>query len=634
MDKRNNTKLLAILAVIIIVLAGIIIVFENQVKEEKKEEQEEIVIDDRISPLTNQAVIFEVLRIRHRGLLEKLLKPGNSWKEKPKFYYETTMDGLKYESKTVTYHGNVDEQLFNTWDTIFQENKVVKDVDEEQESVYITLKIIEQEKSGLFGRKTSYVEKDSLNVLYDFRTGHWSGDDYLKDYDGYGHYLGETFEIWFNIYQVDYDDDLIPYWTEVNVLGTDPMFDDSDSDPDHDGVPTDWEWKWGYDPFDWDNHVDLDPDLDGKENIEEYQMAKWFADPFAQDIYMEVDSMEAGGLLDPPHILYEESKQGIIERFAEHNIRAYIDNGWMNGPPNGGGQLTPHMEGLITQESGMMLQFYNNYFPEERRGIFIYLLLCHSGGFQHPSKNNVYDTIQMSYYSGSSNPLEQLTFFLKFGLIPTQRGKRVSLGSAILHEMAHCCSVAARSCDFDGIDNLSFGSVFLPDKEFKETWGQYHSSLNYFYVHRDLFDLSDGKNGPPYDQDDWSMMFVGHFQYNSAVVEESYNTLEDDLPGVGQTTVFSDWWVTGYDYDANLTDEFKEYIGDFSPIDPIRLNWAVYKIRDKEENPEYKDVKIYAQPNIKTTRQWVLYDEADLDENGNFKFFSFDDIIQEKVSGI
>ena len=65
--------------------------------------------------------------------------------------------------------------------------------------------------------------------------------------------------------------------------------DDSKLDPDGDGIPTAWEWKWGYDPFTWDDHNRLDPDLDGIENSEEYQMAKWFADPFIQDIYYEVD---------------------------------------------------------------------------------------------------------------------------------------------------------------------------------------------------------------------------------------------------------------------------------------------------------------------------------------------------------
>jgi len=67
----------------------------------------------------------------------------------------------------------------------------MKDAEEEQETSSITLTIVEKVKSGLFGRKTSDVERDSLTVTYDYRTGRWSGSDNFKDYDGYGHYLGK-----------------------------------------------------------------------------------------------------------------------------------------------------------------------------------------------------------------------------------------------------------------------------------------------------------------------------------------------------------------------------------------------------------------------------------------------------------
>ena len=145
-------------------------------------------------------------------------------------------------------------------------------------------------------------------------------------------------------------------------------------------------------------------------------MAKWFADPYIQDMYIEVDSMESGGLLDPPHYFYKESQQGIIERFAEHNIRVYIDDGWTNGPIHGGGELLPHIE-RISQDSGMVLQFYNNYFPEERRGIFRYLILGHKVGFSHTAKNNVYDVI---YVWTLSSPLQLdglIDKIVKFGIV-------------------------------------------------------------------------------------------------------------------------------------------------------------------------------------------------------------------------
>jgi hypothetical protein len=625
----------SLIVIVCLILSSMYIYFEYYaIKKETPIQPTPSPIDTRISPLENQGVVLEVLRIRHRGLLEKLLKPGNSWKNKPTFYFVTNMDGLEYESRYVSQGGRTVEVYFNTWDTIFQENKIVKDVKEENQTAEVTLTIMEQVKSGLLGRKTSYVESDSFTVIYDFRTGRWSGDDEFKDYDGYGHYLGETFEIWFNLYQFDFDDDLIPYWTEVNILGTDPTLDDSKLDPDGDGIPTYWEWKWGYDPFTWDNHENLDPDLDGKENIEEYQMAEWFADPFIQDIYVEVDVMDSGGLFDPPHYFYEESKQGIIERFAEHNIRIYFDDGWANGPSNGGGELLPHID-KISQESGMMLQYYTNNFAEERRGIFLYLLIGHLGGFQHPSINNLYDTIQVAYCSSKFlfAKGKLMTDFISMGTLPNQRGRRIALGGALLHEFAHCCSVNDVSCDLGGIDNMSYGLALLPNKQYKETWGQYHSVMNYLYTRGPkTFDLSDGKNGPPYDQNDWSMMFVGYSNYMSPKVEQSFNALDEEGTIAGETTDQVEWRITGYTYDVNLTEKYVKYIGDYSPIDPIQVNWSVYKILDKEKNPNYKEIKVFAQPKIKTTQQWVLYCEGDLDSQGNLQFYSYDDILEDKMN--
>ncbi len=616
-----------------LLLSGMYVYFEYYTKEKQIiPEPTPIPIDNRISPLENQGLVLEILRIRHRGLLEKLLKPGNSWKDSPSFYFVTNMDGLEYISKNAEQHGRVTEVLYDDWDVMFQENVIRKDVFEENETSMVTLTIIEQVKSGLFG-KTSDIERDSFTVKYDYRTGRWTGDDNFKDYDGYGHYLGETFEIWFNIYQFDLDNDFIPYWTEVNILGTDPTLDDSKRDPDGDGIPTTWEWKWGYDPFTWDNHEKLDPDLDGIENIEEYSMAKWFADPYIQDIYIEVDGMGQNGLFDPPHYFYKESIQGLIERFAEHNIRVYVDDGWPNGPANGGGDILPHID-RISQDGGGILQFYNTYFPEERRGIFRYLVFVHNGGFSIPAKNNVYDAISIPISTGKLS-FQRIEGFLSMGWPPTERYNRIVTGSCVLHELAHSCSVSAELCDFWGIDNVSYGWIWLKRskayKAYNEGWGQYHSSLNYFYMYTGrVFDLSDGKNGAPYDQNDWSMIFPGHFQYNNdKLIEEPFYDAGDSLDIKG---TIIEWRVTDYTFDANLTEKFVKYIGDYSPIDPINVNWSVYKLIDKEKNPDYKEIRVYAQPKIKTTEKWVLFNEGDLDSGGNMQFYSFDNILEEKTN--
>jgi hypothetical protein len=627
--KRKQKILIGVTLLVIacLLVSGTYVYFEYYTKKEVTPvQQPTFELDDRISPLENQGAVLEVLRMRHRGLLDKLLKPGLSWKTQPVFYFITNMDGLEYVSKDLVQHGAGTEVLFSGWDTMFQENKIMKDVAEEQATSTISLTMMEQVKSGLFGRKTSNVERDSISLTYDYKTGRWSGDDNFNDYDGYGHYLGEIFEIWFNIYQIDNDGDFIPYWTEVNILGTDPTVDDSKLDPDSDGIPTAWEWKWGYDPFTWDDHKNLDPDLDGIANINEYKLEKWLANPFIQNIYYEVDHMGSGGRRDPPHLFYEETKQGIIERFAENNIQIFFDDGWPDTPPAGGGQILPHLA-MVTQDSGMMLQFYTHYFPDERKGTFRYLVLGHGGGFQHPSKNNVYDTTFIPLNSARFVPVQQIYNYVLLGQVPTQRGMRVALGSGIIHEIAHSCSVDADNCHFAGIDNISYGLYILPNKGYVQTWGQYYSVLNYLYTNSHYcFDLSHGENGPPYDQNDWGLMFCGYFKYNANLIEESYYSA-----GTGESLVVSEWRVTEYTYDANLTAQFNRTMGGYSPIDPIKVNWSVYKVIDPEKNPNHPDLRIYASPIIKTTKKWVLYQNAALDDDGKIQMYSFDELLKEKT---
>jgi len=614
MSKKNITiqGVITIIVVIILIVAGIQYINFNG-DDEKEEPIEKKEIDNNISPLVNQGLTLEVKRIRHRGLYEKLITPGNAWKTNPKFYFISNMDGLEYISRDVTQHGKIIEVYFESWDTIFQENKIVKDAEEEQVTSTVSLQIVEVFKSGLFGRKTQDIVSDGFTVTYDYRTGRWDGkDDSFMDSDGYGHYLGETFEIWFNIYQVDYDDDYIPYWTEVNVLGTDPLVDDSEEDPDNDGIPTDWEWRWGYDPHVWDDHERLDPDVDGLENVEEYEMEKYFADPYSQNVFVEVDFMEGTGLLDPPHIFPTECQQAIIEKYAEHNIRLLFDDGWSDHLVNGGGEFVDHIY-KVSQDSGMISQYYYHHFPEERRGVFRYLLIGHDGGFNHPSIGNVYDSTYVPDMI-IEEPLRSIQKFINLGSYPTKRGQYSALASVVMHEFGH--SVGLSKVYFGGIDNVSYGIWFYPAKDYG--WTDYRSVMNYQCMYDpNLIDYSDGSNGAPYDQNDWMEIFVPTFQYNKNYIE--------DPAGYSDVINSEERFPAGYSFDESLTDMFVSGLNSYSPVAPIEVEWKVFQT---DENSDLRDIKVFVKPRVNSGK-WVLYQEGDIDSKGEMQFYSQEELFNQ-----
>jgi hypothetical protein len=623
MNKNSKQRIAAGIALIVVVLlvgSGVFVYYYY--KEEPKEETPVNVIDNRISPLENQGLVLEVLRIRDREFYDKFLSKGSAWKSKPSFYFIAEIDGLAFKSKDVGQLGWMHEILYNTWDSMFMENKIVKDAEEEQTTSTVKLTIVErvQVKSGLFKKTTQDIERDSISVVYDYRTGRWSGDDNFKDYDGYGHYLGNTFDIWFNIYQMDYDQDYIPYWTEVNVLHTDPTVDDSKLDPDGDGIPTAWEWRWGYDPFTWDDHAKLDPDIDGIENVEEYQIAKWLADPYIQNEYFEVDYMGQGSRFDPPHIIYEESILSVTEVYARHNIQLFFDEGWPDTPLHGGGDVLPHYESL-SQDSGMVLQFYNHYFPEERRGIFHYLIGCHGGPFQHPAIGNVYDANCIGY---SVTPKQRIKEWINSGFKhkPWERPTRVLVTQTMLHEIGH--SVGLHPWSFEGVDYANF-------KTGKATFGNYVSAMNYLHIYDDGFlDYSDGSNGAPYDQNDWTHLFLPEFEYNGHLIEEIFF-----LPPGFDKIVWgeTEFGVTGYSYDENLTKQYEKTTKDWSPIEPTPVNWLVFKLKDRDKYPNYHEIKIFVQPEYQNTT-WSLYEEGNLDSEGKIKTYSQQDIINNVMMEI
>jgi len=597
-DKKKSIIIISILVLISLIFSSLIIYsgYLTTTKDNNKDndtdgEPSEKKIDNRISPLTNQGLILEINRIRHRGLLDSIIKNSISWKIKPKFYVITEIDGQKYSS-----HDEIGF-IYKAWDTISQDFRIIRDADEEQEKSHVIITLVE--KKGL-----KNIEKERLELTYNYRTGRWTGEkDYFNDSDGYGHYVGETFEIWFNLYQTDFDHDGIPYWTEVNVLDTNPREDDSKKDQDNDGIPTSWEWKWGYNPKTWDDHRNLDPDIDGIENIEEYQMEKWFANPYSQDIYIEVDGMQKNGLFDQKNVLSKESQQIIIERFCRHNINIYVDDGWPGEALNAGGELLPHVQ-AISWDSGTMQQYYTHHFPEDRKGIFRYMLICHS---------SVFPTTAFSGNTGFNSFDTMVVGTNIYQKFLTPRIQNLLIASTVLHELGHTLSIAPYT--IEGCDNLSLFNI-KTIKQFITDWKNYKSVMNYLYViNTRLVDYSDGTHGKN-DQNDWEKLYLPFFQIENNIICEP-----GILPPATDKVVNENLSIVldGWEYSKNLTQKYKEN-NDCSPIEPIKCDWSVYIKTENDSFPSDKNLRVYARP-IVPISEWSLIKEGYIDIEGNLTTF-------------
>ena len=303
----------------------------------------------------------------------------------------------------------------------------------------------------------------------------------------------------------------IPWWIETNILNTDPQVDDSKLDPDNDGIPTNWEWKWGYNPFKWDNHTFLDPDLDGIQNVEEYTMNKWLANPYHPEIFIEVDYMDQtpkklfnkDGWDGWEHLFYEESQQMLMELFNEHGYTVHIDDGIMFG----GGDILPfgRGNGAYQQETGVVSGFYHNNFVDERKGIFRYMVIAYGGGWCHPQDSK-------HFYDCMCVPHNRNFFKNQLGYALTERTKRIGQSIQVLHELGHSLGMLLDHCG--GVDNSSAKAGNPSDYP----WLDYVSVMNYDYFWARYFDYSDGKNGK-YDADDWGSIDLTFFQTSSEEME-------------------------------------------------------------------------------------------------------------------
>jgi len=351
---------------------------------------------------------------------------------------------------------------------------------------------------------------NTVELFYDIRTNYWNGDDFIDDPSGYGRLNGcddgsyyedeNDCEIWFNIYQNDYDNDGVPYWAEINLYGSDPYIDNSDDDFDNDCIPFYWEHHWKYDPNSWDDHSILDPENDGLTNIEEYMTSEWFSDPFRKDLFIELDQMDYGpkgeGFRVP-----NSTKDLLADRYNPRNIVYHLDDGCM-----GGGEIIP-FDYLSWRNE--ILDIYYKYFlhnnPDNwRRGVFRYAVF-------------IYDNPRATAYAFvgegkliNSNVRGINSFQVTTTAVENVVKKRnnpldFACACYIMHETGHTLGIDIFN-PF-GCDNIR---TLYPWQLCWWIFSNYKSVMNYRYTHQ-ILDYSDGSHGW-FDHDDWSNLNFIWFQ--------------------------------------------------------------------------------------------------------------------------
>jgi hypothetical protein len=338
---------------------------------------------------------------------------------------------------------------------------------------------------------------DDATMTYSIKTGRWTGDDQRGDPSGYGRLNGcddksiyggrGDAELWFNIYQNDYDGDGAPYWVEVNEYGTNPEVNNSLDDSDNDRVPFSWEWSWDYNPVVAEIHQTLDPDVDSLSNVEEYMTSQWGSDPFRKDMFLELDQMS-----DSPSgqtgVFPVGSKEILYTAYNRQNILYHLDDGSWQGS---GADMIPFDNSTDYNE---LDSIYTQYFLHGdqnnwRRGVFHYGVVV----FQDEDVNGC--AFGANRFQISSNGMEQK---VKNPLLD----RDTIYASAYMHETGH---------------SLGFWPIPGHNGQSKYPWQlgywlsrPYRSCMNYGFMFYTV-DYSDGSR-PIRDYNDWERMDLTYFE--------------------------------------------------------------------------------------------------------------------------
>ncbi|UCF49859.1 MAG: hypothetical protein JSU91_08945 [Thermoplasmatales archaeon] len=481
-----------ILALLIINISGSTTVSQNI--EEVKENY--IIIED-FDPLVDLNITIDILGIRAFDKIDQFSDPD--------FFLKVFINDECFKSPTWRDTSCV----YNCW-------TVTTDIPDNIENVAIKIELWD---SNLLKNKMCDISSEdnvddngySIDIFYDIKTGIWSGDDYnIGDSSGYGRGCGSgdgsiykdenDCEIFFNIYQNDYDSDGLPWWIETNVYGTDPTVNNLGQDSDQDGIPIEWEHRWGFNPLIHENHQNIDPDGDSLNNTEEFITSEFGSDPYRKDIFLEIDYMIYENNSAQIEIL-KKVKEIIKNPYHRRNIIFHLDIGEVDG-----GDIIPSDNDSSFED---LLNLYQEYFTHNdeqswKRGIFHYGLIvdyCRPGGFGFSG-----DVWPNWGYGRGTN-----CFVISKDLIQRKaellrKSDEYIITYLFMHEMGHNLGIRFGNplgCDLPGSGNPLRLSYWL--------FRNYKSVMNYRYTYF-ILDYSDGSHGKR-DFDDWENIDLTWFEY-------------------------------------------------------------------------------------------------------------------------
>ena len=448
-------------------------------------------------PLVDINITIDILAIRALDRIDLFSSPD--------FFLKLYINDEEYKSQT----WKNTEAIYNCW-------TITSNVPDDIEDVKIRFELwdknILKDKLCDISSEEKYEEDGlTLDLIYNIKTGIWSGDDCnIGDTSGYGRGCGagdgsiykneNDCEIFFNIFQNDFDNDGLPYWVETSIYGTDPLINNVGEDIDDDGVPIEWEHRWGFNPLIWEDHENFDHDSDSLNNTEEFITSEFGSDPYRKDIFLEVDYMKFENESEPIEIL--QTVQELIKNpYHRRNIVFHIDYGDVDG-----GDVIPNDNESTFEE---LLELYKNYFIHNgeqswKRGVYHYALIvdyCRPSGYGFSGDVKPY----WGYNPGTNcfvinkESIKQRSDFFRKPIDNI-------ITHLFMHEMGH--NFGIRFGNPLGCDNPNSDNPFRPS-----FWlfRNYKSVMNYMYTYL-ILDYSDGSHGKR-DFNDWENIDLKWFEF-------------------------------------------------------------------------------------------------------------------------